>query len=251
MAPSPVNRGTLADRVRVCCTGRGFVSSAFIALLAFSGSMVANFYAGLYATARATNPVPDIVLSNVRPLDLAEAYVYGTYALIALIALVLARRPQRIPFALYSLALLYYVRAFFVPLTHLGSVPVQQAQDFGELVNALFFGGDRFFSGHTGAPFLMALVMWRERWLRVVFLTVSVLFGAVVLLAHLHYTIDVFAAFFIAYGVFRLAERLFGPDERTLQPLSGAIPASERSVVSHLTASSSFPKAAESRVHVK
>lgn len=214
----------LADRYRDCLATRTFVRSVLLASIAFIASVIVNFYAGLYATHRASNPVSDIVLSNVGPFDLGELFVLGTFALVAFIAAVLVWRPARIPFALYSLALFYLVRAIFVSLTHIGSVPIHPTEDFGYLVNTFFFGGDRFFSGHTGAPFLMALVSWSERWLRIVFLAVSVFFGAVVLLAHLHYTIDVAAAFFVAYGVFRMVQRYFEETGGNLRSLSGVNP---------------------------
>ena len=56
---------------------------------------------------------------------------------------------------------------------------------------------------------IMALIFWRDRVLRGIFLASSVVFGTVVLLAHPQYTIDVAAAFFIAHSVFRIVGRYF------------------------------------------
>ena len=60
----------------------------------------------------------------------------------------------------------------------------------------------------------MALVFWRHPYLRWIFLTASVIFGASVLLGHQHYSIDVFAAFFIAYGIYHIALKLFEEDHQ-------------------------------------
>jgi hypothetical protein len=38
-------------------------------------------------------------------------------------------------------------------------------------------------------------------------------FGVVVLLGHLHYSIDVLSAFFISYGIYRIAEIIFHKDK--------------------------------------
>ncbi|UVK57536.1 sphingomyelin synthase family protein (plasmid) [Mesorhizobium sp. AR02] len=84
------------------------------------------------------------------------------------------------------------------------------------------FGGDLFFSGHTGAPFLLALMFWKDSRLRFAFLAAAVLFGAAVLLGHLHYSIDVFAAFFISYGVHDLARFLFRRDWEFFDAANGA-----------------------------
>ena len=76
------------------------------------------------------------------------------------------------------------------------------------------FGGDLFFSGHTGLPFLMALIFWDNKYLRWIFILTSVMFATVVLLAHLHYSIDVLSAFFITYTIFHIALFLFKKDRR-------------------------------------
>lgn len=77
------------------------------------------------------------------------------------------------------------------------------------------FGGDLFFSGHTGAPFLLALMFWKDPRLRLTFLAATALFGAAVLLGHLHYSIDVFAAFFISYGIHDLARFVFRREQES------------------------------------
>jgi hypothetical protein len=38
------------------------------------------------------------------------------------------------------------------------------------------------------------------------------MFGVIVLLSHLHYSIDVFAAFFITYSIYHIALKLFDRD---------------------------------------
>jgi hypothetical protein len=55
------------------------------------------------------------------------------------------------------------------------------------LVNKFSFGGDLFFSGHTGLPFLMALLFWENLRLRVLFIASSVFFGIIVLMGHILY----------------------------------------------------------------
>ena len=76
----------------------------------------------------------------------------------------------------------------------------------------IFNGNDLFFSGHTGLPFLLALIFWENKKLRFLFLGFSVLFAVVVLLGHLHYSIDVFAAYFITYTIFHICKFLFKKD---------------------------------------
>jgi hypothetical protein len=165
-----------------------------------------------FANDAATSPVGDVILSNTPVFDVGVFFVYGMFLLVAFITLLCLARPNRIAFVLHSLTLFVLVRCIFVSLTHVGAFSSQLPSDFGPAITRMFFGADHFFSGHTGAPFLMALIFWSDARLRYLFLAWSVFFGAVVLLGHLHYSIDVLAAFFITYGVFHIAQWLFPAD---------------------------------------
>jgi membrane-associated phospholipid phosphatase len=80
-----------------------------------------------------------------------------------------------------------------------------------------FTGHDLFFSGHVGLTFLMALLLWDTPKLRYIYLAISAVFAVVVLLGHLHYSIDVLGAYFITYSVYMLSMRIFKKDyERSL-----------------------------------
>jgi hypothetical protein len=169
-----------------------------------------------YATERASNAVTDIILSNIPVYNVDEFFVYGMFLLVAVVAGLLLAHPKRIPFVLHALTLFVLIRAAFVSMTHIGPpYSVQITSDFGEVITKIFFGADLFFSGHTGAPFLLALIFWQKPRLRYLFLAWSVFFGSIVLLGHFHYTIDVAAAFFITYGIYHLSLWLF-PKEHTL-----------------------------------
>jgi len=194
-----------------------FRVSVLLSILTFVSSLVASFYAVGYATESASNSVTDIILSNTPVLDVDNLFVYGTFSFIILGAVLLIAHPKRIPFALHTIALFYFIRAAFISLTHLGPFPESAIDsfDFGSLVGRMFFGSDLFFSGHTGLAFLMALIFWKEKNIRYLFLGASVYFGTIVLLGHLHYSIDVASAFFITYGIFHIAEWLF-PKDRTV-----------------------------------
>ncbi|MDB5237954.1 MAG: conserved rane protein of unknown function [Candidatus Kaiserbacteria bacterium] len=187
--------------------------SAAAAILVFAASIYANYMASAYATVAASNSVTDLILDHTAVFDVDGYFVYGAVALIAFILLLLLLRPKRITFTLHSLALFFFIRAGFITLTHIGPYPVHTAIQFtssiGIFLSKVFFGDDLFFSGHTGAPFLMALVYWREHWLRYIFLAWSVFLAGVVLLGHIHYSIDVASAFFITFTIYHIALWLF------------------------------------------
>jgi hypothetical protein len=120
--------------------------------------------------------------------------------------------PKRLPFTLKSLALFTLIRSAFIILTHLAPFPARVMLPTENLIDMFTFGGDLFFSAHTGGPFLMALIFWDHKYIRYICLAASVMFGVVVLLGHLHYSIDVFAAFFITYSIYCLSKYFFKKD---------------------------------------
>lgn len=162
-----------------------------------------------FANESATNPVADIVLSNTPVFNVAWYFVYGMFAMVAFITFLCLHYPKRTPFVLHSLTLFILIRSAFVSMTHVGSFTTQLTSPFGPGITQMFFGADHFFSGHAGSPFLMALIFWDHKPLRYIFLAWSVFFSVVVLLGHLHYTIDVMAAYFITFGIYHLALKLF------------------------------------------
>lgn len=195
-------------------SNKDFLRSLFLAFLFLSASLVANFYAGLYAAEKASNYVTDLVLSNTRAFDVDGIFVYGFMSFLIFIVFLCAVEPKRIPFTIKSIALFVFIRSVFISLTHIGPFPTSAIID-SSVAGDLTFGADLFFSSHTGLPFLMALVFWDNAYLRAFFITTAAFFGLVVLLGHLHYSIDVLAAFFITYSIYRIAEIVFKKDKET------------------------------------
>ena len=198
-------------------TQKKFIYSMIIGWAFFIVSLIINYYAGTYATEKASSSVTDIILSNTRVYDVDGMFVYGAVILVSSIALLCVFEPKRFPFILKNIALFVMVRSVFITLTHLGPFPTQTAVDPFNLISRFSFGGDLFFSGHTGLPFLIALSFWNNKILRYTFLVISLFFGVIVLLGHLHYTIDVLAAFFITYGIHDMSKLFFRKDYERMQ----------------------------------
>ena len=93
-------------------------------------------------------------------------------------------------------------------MTHLAAPAGALQFHTPKILYFLNLGKDLFFSGHTAIPFLGFLLFKGEK-IRYVFLAMSIIMGAAVLLMHVHYTIDVVSAFFITFGTFKIGERIF------------------------------------------
>lgn len=193
-------------------SNRQFLIEAFLSLVMLFCSLLVNFYAGVYATKIASNSVTDIILSNIRAFDVDGIFVYGGFFIFLIIAMFCFVEPKKLPFIVKSISLFVLIRSLFISLTHIAPFPSQIILVSTNFLNHFMFSGDLFFSGHTGLPFLMALIYWDKKIIRYFFLFLSIFFGIIVLLGHLHYSIDVFSAFFITYSIYKISEYLFKKD---------------------------------------
>lgn len=202
----------IAAKYRLQYSDRQYRKSLLFGLLFIAVSLFFNHYASSYATAKASSPVTDLVLDNVPVMNVAWIVNEGAVMFGVFILTLLILEPRKAPFVLKSAALFVSIRSCFIMFTHLGVVPDHIALDPKEFIDRLTIGGDYFFSGHTGLPFLLALIFWKEKKIRVLCLAISVIFGVSTLLGHLHYSIDVASAFFITYTIHVIATRLFARD---------------------------------------
>jgi len=194
--------------------------SLYVALLILALSLIFQYYVGVYSTARATQFVGDLFLDNLPVVNVNPIIIEGALWAVFATVLLVAAKPRYLIFTLKAVAVFLAIRAFFNAVTHLGIYPDQLNPGngtFSQLYVATGLETGYFFSAHTGLPAFMALIFWREKIWRFFFATLSVLFGISVLLAHVHYSIDVFAAPFMAYAIFKLSEYLFSGDYQLIQ----------------------------------
>lgn len=147
-------------------------------------------------------------LHQILPLwDLSFLYFTGTFIFLGgVVAYGLFWKPSLIPFGIFTFGLFVLVRSGCISLTHLGVPPehIIPSGNGGGIIR--FFQNDLFFSGHTGGPFLLSLLAWKEKWWRNIFFLTSVAMAFSVLSMRLHYSIDIIGAYFITYGVFCISQ---------------------------------------------
>lgn len=222
MAEEPIKRDSFTFRNLF---GPAHQNSFLGALALLACAYVFEHYANLYELAYSVRPtsvsVGDLLLDNLPVVNLNLIIIEGALLAIVLTSVYVLLRPRYLLFTLKALALFIVVRALFISLTHVGIYPGHIGPDglgvFDGIYTYLNFQTGFFFSGHTGLPILMALIFWGKRNTRSIFLFLSFIFGTAVLLAHIHYSIDVFAAPFMAYGIFELAKRFFPDDYKLIE----------------------------------
>jgi hypothetical protein len=193
---------------------RSFVLNVIFGVVLLLVAFVINYFAQIFALHSVSNPVTDIILDNTRVWDVTFVFVYGVFIFWGFMGVMLIIEPKRTPFLLKSLALFVVIRSIFITMTHLAPFATHLELPIDNVLS-LFnfsFGADFFFSAHTGGPFLAALVFWDHKYVRYFCLVASVFFGVIVLLSHLHYSIDVFGAFFITYSIYHMAVYFFKRD---------------------------------------
>lgn len=200
----------------------GHKRSLYLGLILLAIAIVVQVGAGRFSARLSANasPADDIFLQNLPVVNLDFVIVGGAIAFWVVACMLLAVRPSHLLFGIKAIAVFIIVRSFFINLTPLAPYPHAIAPTSDNLGFGLYrlitFQGNFFFSGHTGFPFLMALIFWEDRLWRRVFLVATVIFGATMLLAHAHYSIDVFAAPFMVYGIYTITARLFKRDHALL-----------------------------------
>lgn len=165
---------------------------------------------------QSTSGVGDLLLDILPVVDLRFFYLWGIIAILSVFfGTLFFKRPGLLPFALKVFLLVFVTRAIFITLTHLGPpagflIPTFVGDGAFWPLSTMMHANDLFFSGHVAYPFMAVLIFSKSRLLRWFFLIASVVMAVTVLLMRIHYSIDVFASFFIVFGMYHLAIYWFG-----------------------------------------
>lgn len=214
----------LNDRKYVISLIFGF----FLVLIAF----FINFQIARYTETVPATKVGDLLLDWLPTVDLTFFYTTFSFLTIGIIILYpILFQSELIPFTAKTFAAFILIRSFFIGLTHLGAPEPFYALPHGIDQSAFirfFYLNDLFFSGHTGVPYLAALIFWKQKIIRYSMLLASVIMGATVLLMHVHYSIDVFAAYFITYSIYIVSDKVFNQLNRRFRAIILRIEQEER-----------------------
>ena len=200
---------------------REHIRSLVNGLILLALAVIFQYYASAYVNRVPSNSVSDLFLSILPVVNLNFLIVEGALVAIAISLLLILAKPQYLLFTLKTAAIFIATRAVFISVTHIGIYPTQIGPDptgfFDRTYTGLGLEAGSFFSGHTGLPFLMALIFWDKKFWRYAYLILSVVFGIAVLFAHVHYTIDVRAAPYMAYGIFKMSQYFFAEDYKLIE----------------------------------
>ena len=152
----------------------------------------------------------DPILKSFNPIDLTWLIFALIYLSLIIFVITTFSKPNKllISFQAYGLMLIFrtiamYLTPFEAPeKIILLDDPFVQFFAKGDILTK-----DLFFSGHTGTLFLLFLLA-ENKTLKSIFLILTLLVGTAVLLQHVHYSIDVFVAPFVAFASHRIINEL-------------------------------------------
>ena len=183
-----------------------FKTEAAATLILLAGTLfcLTNFLN--YVEGRTGAVLADPLLKIFNPVNLTWLIFGLIYISLVAGIINLSKYPRQLVLILqaYSLMVIVRMAAMFL-------LPLNPPQDMIILNDPFvqYFGTgkvltkDLFFSGHTATLFLLFLFA-KNKILKYVFLSCTIAVGLSVLLQHVHYSIDVFAAPFFAYTCYRL-----------------------------------------------
>ena len=172
-------------------------------------SLILEYIAGRYVDKYGTANVSDLILDHLPAINLSFLFICG-YALViaALLLYPFLFNVKKFHIVISQFSLLILIRSFFMSLTHLKAPADAIIPKLPYIYNLLVFNNDLFFSAHTAIPFL-GFLLFRKQKIGIFFLIASFVLAATVLFMHVHYSIDVFAAFCITFCSYKLGSWFF------------------------------------------
>lgn len=153
----------------------------------------------------------DPITSNFSPIDFNPYIFYVTMICIVVGMVTSIFTPRGLIVMTSSLAFVNIVRVTVLYFINLNA-PADIIPLYDPFLECTFYKDvlitkDLFFSGHTSNIVLFAFLT-KVKWMKGFFVTAALSVAVMLVLQHVHYTIDVVAAPFFAYGAYRLMDRL-------------------------------------------
>lgn len=189
----------------------GFKIKLIVVTLLFAAILVTFPFFFQFIEQREGRVLQDFIVDRIKPVDVSLPIFICIWGTTALMIIRCFRNPMLLLIGLYSFIILTLLRIISISL-----VPLNPPPGLIPLVDPLsnFFYGksqfvtkDLFFSGHTSSQFLFFLCLLKRRDKALALLSTAIV-GSLVLVQHVHYTIDVLAALPLTYLCFRVGKRL-------------------------------------------
>ncbi len=154
----------------------------------------------------------DYVLAHLPAMDMSVITFILIWSMSFFIFIRCIQSPAVFLVFLWSMDLLFLSRILTISIFPLN--PPEGLIPLSDPIANIFYGGpdkfitkDLFYSGHTSSMFLIALCIPQKRY-KPAAIGISISVGILVLIQHVHYTIDVLAAFVFTYLIYLLGKKI-------------------------------------------
>ena len=154
----------------------------------------------------------DYVLDAIPAMDVSIPTFTIIWSVVLLVFYRIYQNPRLFLLVAYGFILMCVLRMLTISLLPLNPPPglivlKDPIANIAYGINGIFITKDLFYSGHTGNMFLFFLCL-QHKWDKIIALTASFLVGILVMVQHIHYSIDVIAAFLFTFFIYLGAKKL-------------------------------------------
>ncbi len=183
----------------------------FLGLVFLLSTITAFSFFLQYIQLRPGFVINDPMIARLGPYHLCSPIQFATYVPVVVGLGYLSVYPSLMSRFIWAYSFLLLLRAlclFLVPLEppvvflELRDVILEATAYMGDVITK-----DLFFSGHVATVFLFALLIHHQK-VRWVFMGIGAGLGAMLVLQHVHYSIDVLAAPFFSFAALKFTERI-------------------------------------------
>lgn len=197
---------------RKAWTNRKFRIKTIIGSIAFLAMLISFPYFFGLIEQREGIVLNDPLLKLIPAIDVSALTFIFIWSMISYFLFRCIKDPRFFILGLTCMILLFLSRMLSISLFPLN--PPDGLIPLIDPVSNLFYGGpqvfmtkDLFYSGHTSTQFMIFLC-FSKKWDKRLALFSSVVVGVLVLVQHVHYTIDVIGAFLFPYFIYLLGKKI-------------------------------------------
>jgi membrane-associated phospholipid phosphatase len=184
-----------------------FVALVLVAIILF---LLPSFFALIEK--REGMVLQDFVLDRIPAMDVSIPTFIIIWSVVLLVIYRIYQNPTLFLVFIYGFILMCITRVLTISLLPLNPPPGLIA--LNDPITNIVYGGkgifitkDLFYSGHTGNMFLFFLCL-QAKWDKIIALAASFLVAFLVMVQHIHYSIDVIAAFIFTYFIYLGAKKV-------------------------------------------
>jgi membrane-associated phospholipid phosphatase len=154
----------------------------------------------------------DFVLDAIPAKDVSIPTFVVIWSVVLLVFYRIYQSPRLFLVVAYGFILMCLARVLTISLLPLNPPPglITLKDPIANIAyggNGIFITKDLFYSGHTGNMFLFFLCL-QHKWDKIIALAASFMVGILVMVQHIHYSVDVIAAFIFTYFIYLGAKKL-------------------------------------------